>query len=231
MRWLIFDAVGTLIAPREPVAVRYWSYGAAYGSGLSIEEVRSRFTTAFRASEVLSFIEADKHVRGLSTSEPAERLRWRWVVASVFDDVPPDRIDALFDALWQHYAKPQSWMAVIGAPAALRTLSERGWKLGVVSNFDGRLDAVLQGLGIAPPVEQIIVSSRAGWRKPAPEIYRHVIEACGVTANEICVVGDNYEHDVAGPRSAGMRAVLLDPKAAQDDAECVRSLKALRKVL
>jgi len=231
MQWLIFDAVGTLIRPRTPVALTYHSYGATHGSRLSIEDVRDRFSVAFTHSEQLSFVEPGEPVPGLTTSEPAERCRWRWVVRRVFDDVPAERTGPLFDALWQHYAQPAAWSLVDDADETLCALHRDGWRQGVASNFDSRLDGILRGLGLAPPIESIVVSSRIGWRKPAVEFYRHLIEACGVSADEICVIGDNYEHDVAGPRWEGMRAVLLNHHAECDGPECVRSLAALCAVL
>ena len=51
-----------------------------------------------------------------------------------------------------------------------------------------------------------------------------MIEACGVAASEVCVIGDHFGHDFTAPILAGMRALLLDANAPAGDAERVRSL-------
>jgi len=51
VRWLAFDAVGTLIAPQPSVAEAYWSIGRQFGSQLALEEVGRRFSKVFRETE------------------------------------------------------------------------------------------------------------------------------------------------------------------------------------
>jgi putative hydrolase of the HAD superfamily len=227
MRWLLFDAVHTLIAPREPVAVTYHAAGARHGSQLPVDEVRRRFHDGFAQSEDLSFVHPGIPTRGRTTSEPAERLRWRWVVERVFDDVATAQEDELFTELWQHFADPAAWRVLPDVASTLHALRECGWKLGVASNFDARLDAVLAGLPELPRFDAVLVSSRVGWRKPAPEFYSHAVAACDGVAAEICFVGDSWEHDVIGPRQAGMAAVLLDAQKMAGEDERVRSVAEL----
>ena len=222
MQWLIFDAVGTLIAPREPVAVTYQAAAARFGSRLTVGVVRLRFHSAFARSEVLSFIDSGEPMPGLSTSEAAEQRRWRWVVRQIFDDVHEQ--ERLFAELWRHFADPAAWIALPKAATTLHTLRQRSWRLGVASNFDGRLETVLPGLSELPAFDAMFVSSAVGCRKPAAEFYRRVIEACGVAAQDICIIGDHVEHDFTGPKQAGMRALLVDANAPADDVERVRSV-------
>lgn len=229
MQWLIFDAVGTLIAPREPVAVTYQTVAANHGSQLTIDAIRDRFRDALARSELLSFVTPGKPVDGLTTSEPAERIRWKWVVAQVVTDVAGSALDAAFTELWEYYAKPAAWRVLPHAELTLQTLRQRGWKLGVASNFDQRLIMVLSEIKELPTFGAVFISSRVGWRKPAPEFYRHVIERCGVEPAGICFVGDHLEHDFTAPKTAGMSALLLDPQAMTDNAERVRSLGELVK--
>ena len=51
IRWLIFDAVGTLIQPTPSVAIAYHTIAARHGSNRSISEVGDQFRQAFRQSE------------------------------------------------------------------------------------------------------------------------------------------------------------------------------------
>ena len=49
---------------------------------------------------------------------------------------------------------------------------------------------------------------RTDYEKPHPETFRGVLEALG-GADEIWMVGDNAEADVAGAKAAGIPAVLV----------------------
>lgn len=62
---------------------------------------------------------------------------------------------------------------------------------------------------------------------------RNVIAGPGYSLQEIMHVGDGYELDVVGARSAGMRAVLLNRsgKLPSGDCETIKSLLALLELL
>ena len=52
-----------------------------------------------------------------------------------------------------------------------------------------------------------------GYRKPAAEFFRRgVLPTIGCDAGEVLFVGDDLENDFLGAKSAGMRAVLYDPR-------------------
>ena len=56
-----------------------------------------------------------------------------------------------------------------------------------------------------------VLSCQVGHMKPEAGIYRLVIEAAGVPASRLLFVGDTPAADIEGPRSAGMRAIHIDP--------------------
>lgn len=114
---------------------------------------------------------------------------------------------------------------VVPTLAALRA---RGYRLGIVSNFNWQLPAIAERLGLMPYLERVIVSARVGYRKPHPEIFRQALAAFGVREQEAVYVGDSLRIDVQGARRAGLSAVLLDRDGAYDvDAPAVRSLSDL----
>jgi putative hydrolase of the HAD superfamily len=77
----------------------------------------------------------------------------------------------------------------------------------VVSNFDRRLLAILDGLGLAELLDVIVLPSDAGAAKPSPLIFRFALERLGVAADRALYVGDDAEHDVEGARRAGLESV------------------------
>jgi putative hydrolase of the HAD superfamily len=91
--------------------------------------------------------------------------------------------------------------------AALESLSDRGVPMGIVSNFDGRLVRICEGLRLVPFFETVMMSARAGYAKPDARIFRAALETLGVaTAAEALHVGDSVEEDVRGAQAAGLRA-------------------------
>ena len=83
------------------------------------------------------------------------------------------------------------------------------YRLGIVSNFYGNLDAVCEETGIAGLFDVVVDSTRVGVSKPDPRIFRHATDALAVSAAEATFVGDSPSRDMAGARSVGMRHVWL----------------------
>jgi HAD superfamily hydrolase (TIGR01549 family) len=109
-----------------------------------------------------------------------------------------------------------------GAAAALAALRARGFRVGVVSNADGRVAALLEAAGLAPHLETIVDSHLEGVEKPDPEIFRRALARLGVAAHRTAYVGDIFAIDVLGARAAGLSAILIDETGAYADAECPR---------
>lgn len=217
MQWIVFDAVGTLLVPREAVAATYQAVGQAHGSVLTEAEVGRRFQRAFADSEGLVFHSDGTITQGLATSEDAESRRWRWVVGQVFDDLAADQQTRVFEVLWQHYTQPAAWRLLPDVEETLAEVQKMGFRLAIGSNFDARFEGLQRGFAALRPIERVAVSSRLGWRKPAPEFYAKVAELCGSRPDELCMVGDHWEHDVQAARAAGWHAVRVLPAPRAED--------------
>jgi putative hydrolase of the HAD superfamily len=208
IRAVFFDAVGTLIHPEPPASAVYAETGSRFGSRLTLSAVRRRFGEAFRGQE-----EIDRR-HGLRTSEAREVERWRHIVAEVLDDV--DDPDACFEKLFEHFARLEAWRCDPDAAVTLRALKERGYLLGAASNYDRRLYALVAGLPPLAPLQCVVVSSTVGWRKPAAEFFAELCRVTRYSPEQIVFVGDDWENDFQGARSAGMRPVHFDPDGKAD---------------
>jgi putative hydrolase of the HAD superfamily len=200
IRYLLFDAVGTLIYPRPSVAEIYAEVGARVGSSLTIADIRPRFSVAYRRV----FRECDD----LATNGDRERERWQAVVAEVFADVP-QAVERIFVELWEHFAQPQHWELYDDLAPVWRELSSLGFVLGIASNFDSRLWQILAGHDLLASCAHVFVSSELGWAKPSPEYYRAVERRLAARPEEILILGDDLENDVFAPRRAGWQALAL----------------------
>jgi len=103
--------------------------------------------------------------------------------------------------------------------ALLARLHQR-YRLGIVSNFYGNLDAVCVEAGIDGLFDVVVDSTRVGSTKPDPRIFRHATDALGVTPADATFVGDSPSRDMAGARSVGMRHVWLAGPGATAASPC-----------
>jgi putative hydrolase of the HAD superfamily len=202
IRAVFFDAVGTLIHPEPPAPAVYAAVGQRFGSQRTPADVAGRFRRAFRRQEELDY------AAGLRTGEEREVARWRSIVAEVLDDV--SNLEACFEELFAHFARPEAWRCAEDAAPVLAWLETSGRMLGLASNFDGRLRGVVAGLPALRPLRQLVISSEVGWRKPAPSFFEAVCQHAGLKSSQILLVGDDWVNDYQGARALGMPTVLLD---------------------
>jgi putative hydrolase of the HAD superfamily len=208
VRAVLFDAAGTLIALRAPVGETYARVARAHGVEISAWRLGEAFARILRQAPPLM-------ATGGSDAEilAGERAWWRQVVRGTFraaDSAAAERFadfDACFASLWDLYARADSWCPAQGAHTALRALRARGVTTGVVSNFDHRLPPILDGLGLTPLLDTIVLPSDAGAAKPDPAIFRIALERLGVAAADAVFVGDDPEEDLAAARRCGLRAI------------------------
>ena len=120
--------------------------------------------------------------------------------------------------------------AAPGAKETLDVLGERGYRMGVVSNADGRVRRLLEEAGLASKLEIVLDSALVGIEKPDPRIFLEAAGQLGIPPFDCAYVGDIYEIDVVGASAAGMRAILIGACPAPDSIERVRSLAALLEI-
>jgi FMN phosphatase YigB (HAD superfamily) len=110
----------------------------------------------------------------------------------------------------------------------LEALGER-YRLGIVSNFYGNLEAVCQGSGLAHLFAVMADSHCVGAEKPDPAIFRAALETLHAAPETTVLVGDSLRRDCEGARRAGMGFVWIAPEdvqAAQAHAAPNRSVLA-----
>ena len=229
IRWIAFDAVGTLIAPDPPVAEVYHAAGRRYGSRLTKAEVARRFREAFTREERrdLEGLTPDDWNRRdvLQTNELRERDRWRAIVCDVFGDVV-DR-EACLNDLWTHFAEAQSWRCYGDVAPALERLRSAGLRLAVASNFDERLSGICEALPELASLDVCMSSTRAGYRKPSGRFFLALCETVRCGPHEVLVVGDDEINDVRAARNAGLHSRLIERARKSPSADKLSNLDDL----
>ena len=93
---------------------------------------------------------------------------------------------------------------------ALQALKGKNIQMGVISNIGEQIDSYLDRAGFTDYFVYKITSFEAGCDKPQPQIFQLALKRAGVTAAEALFVGDQYDLDVLGARSAGITPILID---------------------
>lgn len=203
LRAVFFDAVGTLIHPEPSAAAAYFAIGNRHGSRLDLATIRSAFAAAFRRQD-----DIDRQ-NDWRTSEQRELERWRTIVREVLQDVAD--CGRCFAELYEHFADPAHWRLDPDGCHVLNNLAQRGYSVGLASNFDHRLRRVLAGFPELHRVKEVFISAEIGWRKPSPRFFAEVAKKAELTPQETLYVGDDHDNDFVGALAAGWQAVLLEP--------------------
>ena len=219
---MFFDAVGTVLHPVRGAPAVYADAAFRYGLPGDPGAVLWRFRAAYLRQEAI-----DERA-GWVTNEAREVERWRAIVRETLPGAPED----CFDFLYRHFAKPEAWEVPADSPAVFDHLAGRGFVLGLASNYDSRLRSVLAG---RPELDRlrshVVISSEVGVRKPGAGFFARLADLTGCRSEEVVLVGDDLGNDYLGATTAGLRAVLLDPRNHHPDVpDRITSLTELRVV-
>jgi putative hydrolase of the HAD superfamily len=219
--FIYFDAAGTLLLPQPSVGEVYAAVGRRFGSRRDAADLSARFRAAFRRQEALDA------TAGWRTSDERELTRWRAIVAEAIDDATDE--EACFETLYRHFAQPDAWVCLANSADVLGELARRGYGLGIASNFDQRLNAIVCGKPELRPIRHVQISSQVGWGKPAPAFFAAAVEGVELPPTRILFVGDDLRNDYDGARAAGFAALLLDAhsRCARPDVQRIGALADL----
>lgn len=111
-------------------------------------------------------------------------------------------------AVHEEYLRPDRWHLYDDTIRVLKSAKNQGYRNMILSNHVPDLDRVLEALHITEFFEAVFTSGALGYEKPAREIFLHAIGQAGSPPRAV-MVGDNFNADVTGALSVGMRAVLV----------------------
>lgn len=166
--------------------------------GVSIEPARIKdaFYEADRG------LEADPGIGGCGFREMMRRhARWQLRHLGIEDDGLTERLALAF-------AVPAE-EALERSREVLHVLHDRGYRLGVVSNFYGNVAALCAEAGFGPYLDVVLDSAVVGLRKPDPAFFTAALDRLGVPPAEAAMVGDSFDRDIRPARALGMRTYWL----------------------
>ncbi|MEP6475232.1 MAG: HAD-IA family hydrolase, partial [Gemmatimonadota bacterium] len=190
LRVILFDAGNTLLF------LDYDRLARAVGQG-----------TGLPLTGAMLSVQAKPAALALERADTTDRARATVYLETLFvlAGVPLARLPEVRDTLLRLHGEMHLWSAHDSRThGALARLREAGFRLGVVSNSDGRADEALVAAGLRDNFELVVDSQLVGYEKPDPRIFLLALDQMGVRPDEALYVGDIYEVDVVGARRAGM---------------------------
>ena len=224
IRFVYFDAGGTLIAPSPSVGAVYAAAGRPHGLKVSDAGMDAAFRAEWPAHA------ASLGIRVLSRGLDDESTRgwWRALVYQVLERVgfEGDQ-EACFLACYEAFALPSAWRIFEDTLPALEALAAKGLPMGVLSNWDYRLAPLLDALDLSRWFGPVLISALEGVEKPDPEIFLRAAQRVGLTPAEIAYVGDHPSLDLDPALALGMQAFLIDRAGRSDSPHAIRRLDEL----
>jgi len=219
------DAVDTLFRVRGSVGTHYAAIAARHGMRARAAELDAAFRRAMASAPPALF-------PGVAAPEIAahEHDWWRAVVARAM--TPLDRspaFAAFFAEVFAHFATAAAWEILPGAHEVLVQLHGEGRTLGLVSEMDGRVHAVLADFALASLFDTVTLASHAHARKRDGGLFAAALAHAGADARSAVHLGDGLETDVEGARLAGITPILFDP-GGRTQAPGVRTVRAWHEV-
>lgn len=147
------------------------------------------------------------------------------------DNAMPDRAAYIDDFILCEHYRHNLWRYLLPNTLDVLNALQSRYRLAMISNSDGRAEALTIQHGLRDYLEFVIDSHHVGVEKPDPRIFALALERLGLAPNECVYVGDVYSIDVVGATSAGLRAILLDRTLApRENCVIAPSLTDLTKV-
>ena len=201
IRFIYFDAVGTILHPSPSVSEIYHHYALKHGYPVEFSKLKQRIREAFSRQEGLDV------GLGWKTDEAREENRWRSIVQESFPGM--SSFENCFQDLYQVFATAKAWTVEPDLDGWLDLAQSRSIRLGLASNFDHRLRNLIREFPQLQVFSEVIISSEIGWRKPAAKFYEWALIRANHRPSQVLFLGDNLRLDVQVPREMGMHAALI----------------------
>jgi REG-2-like HAD superfamily hydrolase len=232
VRAVFLDAGLTLIHSELSLPGLCYAVGQARGLHVAMEALEAALPHATNLMHQTQRSDPDLW----SSNERVVRL-WTGYYSSVYREAGVEADEALLDEcaaeIYARFLAPGAWKLYPDVLPTLAKLRERGYTLGVISDWENALvSKVLLPLGVGRYIDFIVVSSVQREAKPGSGLYREALARAGVAPHQAVHVGDNYITDVLGARSAGIEGILLDREGKRREMalDCPR-IESLEELL
>ena len=230
---LLPTAPADLAGPVPPIEAVLFDFANTLFRMLPMEEFLGLvWARAGRAPETLDAAAAAEqvraaarlpHVAAAQIGRDTSPEQHREATDAWFAEVPA--FAGIIDAAYQSVIAIESWHPYDDTATVLRTLSERGVPVGVVSDTIFDLRDFLAAYGLGGYVGAYSLSFELGCEKPDPRMFLKACADLGADPRRTLMVGDNAPRD-GGAVACNLRAFLLpaEPKIGRRGLDAVLRL-------
>lgn len=227
---VFLDAGETILYPHPSFSELFARVVTGTGLRISaddVESVRRRL-----APHLVDMAEDSGAKGGISLSEESSRTFWTFLYRRFLAELGHED-ESLVERLFEVFSATSTYRLYDDVLPALRALSDRGYRLGLISNFERWLEEMLVELEVGHVFDVAVISGIEGVEKPDASIYLRALERAGVDAEQAVHVGDSPGLDVEPASSVGIATVLLDrlDRYAGHEGPRIASLKELPDLL
>ena len=190
-----FDVGGTLIRPHRPLGHVIAGIAREQGvDGVDDQRIQTRFSREWAGRS--DFHHTEEAYIGL--------------VRRCFEGfLTAEECRSVFRIACTRLARADAWRIYDDVIPALDDLAGRGFRLGLVSNWNSRLRRLLGELRLLSYFETVSISGEVGFLKPSPVLFEHVLRNLGLSPSMVVHVGSTMVDDVDGAETAGITGILL----------------------
>jgi putative hydrolase of the HAD superfamily len=105
----------------------------------------------------------------------------------------------------------QYWQPMPDSRVALDVLAQLGLRLGLISNASDAANVrrLVAKAGLTGYFDPALISAEVGYRKPAPAIFKPLLDQWQLPPYALVMVGDMLDADILGARGVGMHQIWL----------------------
>ena len=215
IKGIIWDYGGTIDSRGVHWSEVIWDAYLAEGAVIDKEAFRDAYVHAER--ELASVRHILPHHNFLDLLTIKMRIETDWLVEHGFmTRTDADRMSPLIARRCYDAAR----QCVEEARPVLTELA-RHLPMVLVSNFYGNVEAVLADFKLNHFFKAVIESAVVGVRKPDPAIFALGVDALGLPAANVLVIGDSYRKDIMPARSIGCATAWLKGKGWTADEDAI----------
>ena len=226
---VFFDAGETLLHPDPSWSELCTEVLHERGHDVTVDDLRRAWVHAGK-----HFQDAAERGEMFSHTPDASRKFWMALYADLVGQVGVTDEGAP-QVLYDVFSDPGRYVLFDDTIPTLDSLADAGYRLGVISNFEGWLDGLLRDRGIHDRFQVIAISGPLEVEKPDPEIFAWATGRAGVNASVCAHIGDSPFFDAQAACDAGLYGILLDRHGRQDGEDLpyprISSLNELPELL
>jgi len=215
---IFFDAMGTLFDLNTSVGEIYQKFALKYGVKVDLEALNNAFSISFKSASPLAFKVAD-----LEIIKQQEFNWWKNVVEITFSQISPlenfSDFTGFFREIYTYFGTKEPWYIFSDVIPTLEKCQNQGIQLGIISNFDTRLNQVLNHLNLADYFDTITISSVAGFAKPDQNIFKLALKKHDFPAQQTLHIGDSIIEDYHGAKNTGINSFWLNRRGVLQNIE------------